>query len=85
MKHLSYLTLCVVIPVMSACADNQDDYPALMPTDQLLAEPKLSPAASAPEATTENVESKADALRARADALRQPVIDPETRRRMEQQ
>lgn len=85
MKHLSYLTLCAVIPLLSACADDNGEYPALMPTDQLLAEPELSPAASAPQATTENVESKADALRARAEALRQPVIDPETRRRMEQQ
>lgn len=84
MKHFTYLTLCAAIPILSACTDGQDDYPKLMPTDQLLAEPELSPAASDPVATTENVESQADALRARADALRKPVIDPETRRRMEQ-
>lgn len=84
MKRYIYLMLCFAAPVLSACTDQKGGYPELMPTDQLLAEPSLSPDATNPEATTENVESQADALRARAEELRKPVIDPATRSRMQQ-
>lgn len=88
MTQIPPLALCAALPLLlAACGDPQADYPALMPTDALLAEPALpdaaADAAAAPEATTAATEARADALRARAEALRGPVIDPATRRRME--
>lgn len=74
--------LCAALPLLSACDDRPDDYPRLLPMSELLAEPELSPAGADPAATEQAVRSRADELRARADDLRGPVIDPPLRRRI---
>ncbi|MCL3881112.1 hypothetical protein [Marivita sp. GX14005] len=76
------LTACAEFPqVDTALAEgNPDlDYPDLLPFERLLdgAPPRLDPAED------ENLRARADAVRARADNLRGPVIEPETRGRME--
>lgn len=68
--------LCLVLAACGADAD----YPALMPLDQLLAEP--APAATTPAAVQADLSTRAAALSARAQTLRGPVIDPATRARM---
>lgn len=69
--------------LMAACGDPGTDYPALLPTAALLAEPVLPPhVGDAGAATAAPAQSRAEALRARAGALRGPVIEPATRARM---
>lgn len=76
--------LLVCILMLSACG-GMSEYPRLLPTDRILAEPALPDHArqsAADPAPAEAVaRDRADALRARADALRGPVVDPELRRR----
>lgn len=84
MRNRPILALCAAC-ALSACAGGQDDYPRLLPTEQVLAEPALpahaaTVAADAPPEAA--VVARAEALRARADALRGPVIEPGTRARM---
>lgn len=80
-RHATILAaLLLPAPLLSGCGGG--DYPALLPTDQVLAEPTLPDAQADPVATAGEAEARADALRARAEALRGPVIEPETARRM---
>ena len=70
--------------LLAACSDG-DDYPRLLPTNQILAEPVLpahaAPVADAPEAVAAQADARAAALRARADALRGPVVEDDIRAR----
>ncbi|ODT59610.1 MULTISPECIES: hypothetical protein [Paracoccus] len=79
MKHALSLVL-----TLAACAEGQG-YPALLPTDRILAEPALPAHATAartdPAPFRAASSARADALRARADALRGPVVDPALRER----
>lgn len=83
MKHAHILAALCAIAALSACERNGADYPQLLPTDQLLAEPALPAHATETGAQTEALETRADALRRRADGLRRPVIDPASRARMD--
>ncbi|WP_410219476.1 hypothetical protein [Paracoccus sp. (in: a-proteobacteria)] len=81
MTHAPALT---VILLLAACGA-APDYPALLPTAQVLAEPAVPTHAvtatntDAPVVAAE--EGRAAALRARAEALRGPVVEPDLRRR----
>jgi hypothetical protein len=78
MTHISRLALPLIL-TLTACG-GQGDYPELLPTSELLAEPAIPNHAqdaltdSAPVETATN--ARADALRARAQALKGPVVDP---------
>lgn len=75
---------CATLPLLTACSGQSgEDYPTLLPMDQLLAEPELPTAGVDPVAATSEARARADALRARADALRGPVIEPELKRRID--
>lgn len=84
MKHVLILTCAAFL---TACSADMEPYPSLLPTDRILAEPTLPD--HAPQATSSGVEAetqaRADALRQRADALRRPVIEPETLERIRPQ
>lgn len=64
---------------LTACSGVDDDYPQLLPMDQILTDPTP---VSDPVAVQAQLGGGAAALRARAAALRGPVIDPATRARM---
>lgn len=87
----------LIVMALLGCDDRMGDYPALMPTDQLLAEPHI-PAHAGDQSTdqagaqltaraaglargpsglapTGDLMRRADALRARADTLRQTSLD----------
>lgn len=75
------LTLIACGAILSACTGESGPYPRLLPTDRILAEPVLPdhvPDAASPAAVDARAQARADALRQRADALRGPVIEPET-------
>lgn len=76
------LSLCA-LAALAACSDGRD-YPRLLPTSQMLATPALPDHAgdAAQSPPDQAVTARAEALRARADTLRRPVIEPETRARM---
>lgn len=76
------MSFCVIW-LLAGCVASTDTYPALLPTDELLAEPSLPDAQLDDAATTAETRSRADALQTRAEALRGPVIEPERRRQME--
>lgn len=85
MRHLLAPTLTVTL-ILSACAPSDDAaYPRLLPTDRMLAEPALpahaGPARADPGPVRTAAVGRADALRARADGLRGPVVDPALRDR----
>lgn len=84
MTRIAQIALCAAFALVSACADQDRTYPQLLPMDRLLAEPELPPDGANPTAVTEETQSRAEALRARAEALRRPVIEPEIQRRMQQ-
>lgn len=79
--------LAAVLPSLMACGQDDATYPALLPTAQILAEPRLpdhaAPAATAPDAVDAEAAARAEALRRRAEALRGPVIDAGTRARLD--
>lgn len=87
MKHALILIAAAVS--LAACVENTDRYPRLLPTDQVLAEPTLPDhapeAAASPDAVDAEAESRAEALRRRAEALRGPVIEPGVLERMGKQ
>lgn len=83
MKRPASFALCAALSLLSACGGKDDDYPRLLPTERLLAEPVLPGAGMEPNATNAAAEARADALRARAEKLKEPVIDPGTRERLE--
>lgn len=77
--------LCATLPLLSACSGQSgNDYPTLLPMDQLLAEPELPAARVDPDIATDEARTRAEDLRARADTLRGPVIEPELKRRIEE-
>ncbi|MFB2594203.1 hypothetical protein ACEYYB_05090 [Paracoccus sp. p4-l81] len=65
---------------LAACGGTDADYPRLVPMDALLADPA---AAVDPVAVQAELGAGASGLRARASALRGPVIDTATRARMQ--
>ncbi|WP_415639305.1 hypothetical protein [Paracoccus nototheniae] len=76
----------ILMLMLAACSEGADsDYPALMPTDQILAEPALPAHVGAVRTDAGPVEaatlSRAEALRARARALSGPVVGDDLRRR----
>lgn len=69
-----------------ACAEPEADWPRLLPTEALLAEPAVAarPEAQTSQAASDPLLARAEALRARAEALRRlPVIDPATAARLQ--
>jgi hypothetical protein len=84
-KTFALLLSCLVL---SACGRDGDDYPRLLPTDVIMAEPAVP--GHAIDATQSQAiaeapaQDKAQALRRRADALRGPVIEPDQRARMDE-
>lgn len=86
MKNTLLLTAGLL--ALSACDKQANTYPKLLPTAQVLAEPVLpthsTDAITSPEAVDAQASARADALRSRAEALKKPVIEPETRARMQQ-
>jgi hypothetical protein len=87
MKHALILTACAAL--LSGCEGESEPYPRLLPTDQILAEPTLPDhapeAATSPAAVDAEAEARAAELRRRAEALRGPVIEPDTLSRMQPQ
>lgn len=75
--------LAAVFCLLTACG-NDADYPALVPIEQLLADPAGQPRVDAVEAqaTQAALDARAAALTARAAALRGPVIDAPSRARL---
>lgn len=62
---------CAVVLALAGCGDQTAGYPALMPTDQLLAAPALPAhardAANSADATAGSLTAQRDALHGRAD------------------
>ncbi|MBK4217265.1 hypothetical protein JJJ17_15145 [Paracoccus caeni] len=85
MKHLPLLALALI--PLSACDRDQASYPKLLPTNEILADPQLpdhaTTAANSPAAVDAETTARAEALRRRAAALQAPVIEPDTRSRMQ--
>lgn len=81
------LMLAPLLLMLAACGGDDADWPRLMPTEALLAEPAplaARPEAQSPQAATDPLLSRANALRTRADRLRKrPVIDPALLARMQ--
>ena len=82
MTHAPRLAL-ILVAALAACGGD-GDYPELLPTSQLLAEPVVPVHAQAAAADPAPVEaataSRAEALRARARALQGPVVPEELHR-----
>ncbi|WP_378943125.1 hypothetical protein [Paracoccus sp. R86501] len=82
MTHTLRLAL-ILVATLAACG-GEGDYPELLPTSQLLAEPAVPVHAQTAVADPAPVEaatiSRAEALRARARALQGPVVPEELRR-----
>ncbi|MBY5932039.1 hypothetical protein KUV51_03425 [Tateyamaria omphalii] len=80
------LAACTQFPALDDAVSPDvagSDFPALVPLEPLLA--GTAPIVGDPVATTENLEARIAALRARARALQQrPVVDAATRTRMQQ-
>lgn len=75
------VTACAEFPQVDAVLTQGGpvaEYPTLVPFEQLL----TSPAPRLAETDDETLRTRGAALDARADALRRPVIDPQTRDRM---
>ncbi|MBU3032002.1 hypothetical protein [Paracoccus marinaquae] len=87
MCHPSRLAAFCALLILSACGGGAGRYPALMPSDLILAEPALPDhagiAAASPDQADAATETRGAALRDRAASLQGPVIDPETRARMQ--
>jgi len=79
---IAMLSACTEFPEVDtalAKGDPKAEFPALLPFEQLLSadDPRLT------ETDDEALLARAADLKARADALRRPVIDEQTRERME--
>lgn len=86
MKPFAILMACILS--LPGCAGEGDDYPRLLPSDTILAEPVLpdhAPASATPASVRAETLSRAESLRRRADGLRGPVIEPEVLSRMNRQ
>lgn len=83
MKPLAPLLLLLLL----ACTDQSGDYPSLLPTDVILAEPTLPDyIESIPEpekAVEQELDTRASDLRRTADTLRKPVIEDSFRDQMQ--
>ncbi|MFC3568896.1 hypothetical protein [Paracoccus simplex] len=85
---MSLAKICgaLALAALAACSDDTSDYPALMPTDRLLAPPSLpghaADAANDPEAATAALDARAQGLAGRAGSG-QVDNDAELRRRAE--
>lgn len=87
------LACLLALPLVAGCADVPDladtvpanlenaDYPALVPIETLLV-PLPAPREQSDDIRA-SLESRRDALRARADRLNTSVVDDETRKRMQ--
>jgi len=84
MTRFARYALCATLSLLSACGGQSGDYPSLLPMDQLLAEPELPAAGIDPTVASGTARTRADDLRARADALRGPVVEPDLRRRIKE-
>lgn len=85
MRHALILTCAAAL---AACTGDAETYPSLLPTDRILVEPALpdhAPRAASSAAVDAEAKARADALRQRAEALRGPVIEPDTLSRMHPQ
>lgn len=78
--------LLALTGTLAACGGPDGDYPALVPMEELLATPGIpehaATAMADPAPTQGDLDGQAAALRARAEALRHPVIDAATAARM---
>ncbi len=83
----SRLSCLAALLALAACGGGEADWPALMPTGALLAEPAAlaaRPEAQSPAAAADPLVARANALRTKADHMRKrPVIDPATLARMQ--
>ncbi len=86
MRHVVRLATVPLMLLAAGCDRNAAPYPTLLPTQQILSEPALpdhaADAGANPDAIDAATEDRAEALRSRAEALRRPVIEPESRARM---
>ena len=76
------LSACTDFPEVDASLAQGDpvgDYPELLPFEALLPEQD----ARLTESDDDAIRARADALRNRADGLRGPVVEPDTRDRMD--
>lgn len=66
-----------VLALLAACGSGQDDYPRLLPTQAILAEPSLpdhaGPAATSGDPVKDAALARGSATRARADAIPDPL------------
>lgn len=87
MKHAPHLAVLCALLSVTACGGGDGAYPALLPTERILAEPVLpahaADAAQGPAQADTTAAARAEALRRRADALRGPVIEPDALARMQ--
>ncbi|WP_299654444.1 hypothetical protein [uncultured Tateyamaria sp.] len=78
------LTACTQFPELDDTVSpsvQAADFPALLPLEPLMA--RAAPVVSDPVETTQTLEARVSALRARARALqRRSIVDPATRARM---
>ena len=74
----------ILVLMLSACSEG-GTYPDLLPTDRILAEPAMPAHARAarvdPAPVTATTGARAEALQARAEALRGPVVGEDLRQR----
>ncbi|WP_199261726.1 hypothetical protein, partial [Paracoccus binzhouensis] len=81
--RLARICSALALAALTACGDDTSDYPALMPTDRLLAPPALpghaADAATDPEAATAALDARAQGLSGRAGSG-QAAGDAELRR-----
>ena len=86
MKKTPCLSALLAALALSACHNGAVDYPKLLPTQQILAEPTLpehsGEAAQDPDSTQAETVARAEALRRKAEAMNAPVIEPATKARM---
>lgn len=79
--------VALALPLLAACGGDEGDWPQLLPSEALLAEPPAlaaRPEAQAQVAATDPLVARANALRDRAERLRKrPVIDPALLARMQ--
>lgn len=75
------MTRVALFPILFlvACTGDDQAYPRLLPTEQILAEPVLSDLEASPGMVEDDLDQRGSGLRNRADAIRGPVIEPEFR------
>ncbi len=85
--RLRLAVLLLALPPLAACGGDEGDWPRLLPSEALLAEPAAlaaRPEAQSPAQASDPLVARANALRDRAERLRRrPVIDPALLARMQ--